>query len=167
MNDFLDTLVPVRMSFYFRPMKKLFSLCLMVTLVLAANSQYKKSRIGFSGYLSYDLNFETRSGTMKIPKIKNDRSGGNSGTLRVEVWLMRKKYKGSLSLQGYLLTDQRIGELKGGYYFYDLNYSFDWNIKVPPGRYYVVYILKEYDPKRYTDYVLGDYLCFDKQVVVK
>jgi hypothetical protein len=138
-----------------------FSIALLFAIPVTAQSS-----IHFQGNLGYDFNFVNKSGTINIRKIVNDRNGGTSGTLYVDVWLVRNKYYGSLSIEGQKLAHQRVGELQGGYQYTDLQYSLKWDQSISAGEYYVVYQLAEYSPQGNIDYVLLDYLCFDKKVIV-
>ncbi|MGV3658017.1 MAG: hypothetical protein ACO1NX_08680 [Chitinophagaceae bacterium] len=148
-------------------MKTNFLFVLALFVGLAASGQMSRTYIGFVGNFTYNFDNEFRKGTIKLPKISNKRSGGKSGTLKLEVWLTETKYYGALRWEGYRLFTKSLGTLQGGWAFNDLKYDFEWDMKPPTGTYYVSFILSEYNPTDGKDYVLADYLSFDQTFEVK
>ena len=154
--------------FMFAPMKTNFLFVLTLFIGMAAYSQSTGSGIAFVGNFTYNFDNEFSKGTIKLPKITNKRNGGTSGTLKLEVWLMKTKYYGALELKGYKVFTKKLGTLEGGWAYNDLKYDFDWEMKPAVGNYYVAFILTEYDPKgTAVDYALVDYISFDQTFEVK
>ena len=139
---------------------------LALFFALAANSQMSRTYIGFEGNFTYDLKNEFHRGTIKLPKINNKRNGGTSGTLRLEVWLLKDRYQGALQFKGHKIYTRQLGTLQGGWAYNNLKYDFEWEMKPPPGDYYVVFLLLEYNPSGGLDYALADYLTFHQKFTV-
>ena len=93
--------------------------------------------------------------TFGVAAIRNNRSGGTSGTLKLKVWATRTLYQGG-TISGYLLAEERLGQLRGGYSYTSLSYTKSWEVP-PAGTYYITMTVTEYDGQ---DFVM-DYVTFD------
>jgi len=105
------------------------------------------------GNVSYTI-----SGTsiaIKADKVANYRSGGTSGTLRLEVWATSSPYSGG-KITGYVMGTSVLGVLKGGYNFPSVNKSATFT-SPPSGSYYITMTLEEYTA---SGYVIVDYANF-------
>lgn len=88
-------------------------------------------------------------------KVSNNRSGGSSGSLRLQVWATSYPYSGG-SMSGYVIGTYSLGTLSGGYYYSNLSGTVSF--KAPPaGTYYTTLTLEEYDGGSYS---IVDYIAF-------
>ena len=93
--------------------------------------------------------------TFGAAAVANTRSGGTSGTLTLKMWATSAPYRGG-TINGYLLAEERLGELMGGYRYTSLSYTA--SLEAPPaGTYYITMTVTEYDGQ---DYIM-DYVTFD------
>src|SRR6266700_105732 len=56
---------------------------------------------------------------LSADKIQNNDFGGLSGTIRLELWAFSVPYPGTTI--GYKLASYVVGQLNGGFYFYNIN----------------------------------------------
>jgi hypothetical protein len=140
-------------------MRRILLLTVLCISILVASAQSRQ--IAFTGWNEYSIDFGTNTGNIKVGKVTNNRSGGKSGTLFVQVWLFNQPYA-NYSISGYKIADINIGELNGGWEFRDMQFPISWDIAVPAGTYNVAFLLVEYNPKPGGDYWTEDYLNFNQ-----
>jgi len=111
------------------------------------------------GKVGYTIDHSDSTVNLRIDKVRNKRSS-KSGTLKLNLWATDELHEGGC-ITGYIIATKTIGELKGGWYKYDINYWVDY--KAPPsGIYYITLGLEEYghDGK----YHIFDFVNFDKRI---
>jgi hypothetical protein len=132
--------------------KKILAVFVISSLCVFA---YAKE-LQFSGYTSYQRHGGTI--TLSADRIKNNRNGGKSGTLKVMLWATKYKYRGG-RINGYILGQSDLGQLYGNRYFNRIarNVTF---YSPPRGRYYMTLTLSEY---RYGRYEVVDYVNYSRK----
>jgi hypothetical protein len=98
---------------------------------------------------------------IRVNKISNRQLGGVSGTVKIKLWAVDTPYKGG-SLSGYVFAERKLGEIKGGWYKYDINPTVDY-IKPPSGKYFVVLTVNEYHKG---EWPISDWVNFDNMLNV-
>ncbi len=93
-------------------------------------------------------------------RVSNNRSGGTSGTLRLELWATTNA-PGSGSVNGYRLATDTLGTLQAGYYFSNINSGTFSYTQPPSGCYYISLLLTEFDG---TGYPYIDYALFSNRL---
>ncbi len=127
------------------------SAAMAVTLLTFGLSSARASTIELDGTFGYSISGTTLN--LDLGKIINNRNGGTSGSLRVQLWATSSPYTGG-SINGYILGTKDVGQLKGGYYFDSQKTS--TSFKNPPsGTYYVTLTLEEYTS---SGFVITDFL---------
>jgi hypothetical protein len=81
--------------------------------------------------------------TISVGKITNNRSGGKSGTLRLQVWATTSPYTGG-RISGYVLGTYSVGTLSGGFNFSSVKGTVPYDAP-PAGTYYTTITLEEYN----------------------
>ena len=128
---------------------------IVVGLASAANA----SNINIVGTVSYS--FVGGTGTLKADRIQNDSPGGTiSGTLRIELWAFATPYTGAAQ-NGYRMAQYVLGQLNGGFYFFNID-SGSIPFTLPPdGTWYLTFVVTEYtggptnqgyDPRDYVNF---------------
>lgn len=114
---------------------------------------------------TWNYNITSDHITISGGNITNTARGGNSGTLRLEVFLSKTTLGSSTSgyLNGYTVLSKQFEPLSGGYQYASANLSGDWEVRPPAGKYYVYLNLKEYSGY---DYQPVSYLLFNGQLDV-
>lgn len=126
---------------------------LAVTVLMLGSAPARADDIELDGTFGYSIN--STKLTFDLGKIANNRNGGTSGSLRVELWATSSPYTGG-TINGYILGTKDLGILKGGYYFRAKSTSVTY--KSPPsGTYYVTLTLEEYSS---SGFVIVDYVNF-------
>jgi hypothetical protein len=125
-----------------------FATTMMTVGVSSANA----NDIVLDGTFGYSIS-GTRL-TLDLGKIVNDRDGGKSGSLRVQLWATASPYSGG-DIYGYILGTKNIGQLEGGYYFHSMSASTTY--KRRHRDYYVTLTLEEYTS---AGFVIVDFLTF-------
>ena len=98
---------------------------------------------------------QSNSITFGAAAVRNRRSGGTSGTLKLKVWATTTPYQGG-TISGYVLASVTLGQLTGGYSYTSLSYT--RSLDVPPaGTYYITMTVTEYNGQ---DFIM-DYAAFD------
>lgn len=92
---------------------------------------------------------------IEVAKVTNLRSSGKSGSLRLRLWAVKKRYKGG-SIQGYVMGTRKLNPLKGGYQYTDINGAVPLT-RPPRGRYFTALTLEEYTS---SGWVVRDFLSF-------
>ena len=88
--------------------------------------------------------------------VSNNRTGGTSGTLRLEIWATSSPYSGG-TINGYVMGTRALGTLEAGFSFNDIS-GFVSFTSPPAGIYYTTIALEEYTD---AGYVIVDYVTFD------
>ncbi len=132
--------------------KRITLFALLIGILTSAKAQ----SIDMSGTVSYQALSPTIV-NLKVQKIQNYRVFGSiSGTLVLQGWASRSQYAGG-TMFGYKLAQVTLGQLKGGYYWSNINENI--NFTVPPahekGKFHMTMVLAEYTP---TGYVTVDYV---------
>ena len=133
-------------------LKKILILTLIQSLFIFA---YAKD-LQFSGYTSY----KRYGGVMNLSAdtVRNNRSQGVSGDLKIMLWATTRKYRGG-QINGYVVAESRLGRLRGNNYFPRV--SRDASFYAPPmGRYFMTLTLSEY---RYGRYEVVDYINYKRK----
>jgi len=120
------------------------------------------SQIEFIGDVGYEIDLDDSEATLYADKIKNNRSGGTSGTLKLFLFFTDSKYSGD-RLYGYPVAEYRFSsKLEADEYFYDVERTVEF--KFPPnGYYYVTMALSEWGGD---EYEVVDYVNFDDRVTI-
>ena len=93
--------------------------------------------------------------TYGVDRITNYRPYyTTSGTLAIQGWATSAPYYGGGTLVGYKLVESPIGTLQGGYYFSNVIRTQTLTSLPPPGYYYIVFVLAEWNGSQY---VTDDY----------
>ncbi|PLW92020.1 MAG: hypothetical protein C0592_13010 [Marinilabiliales bacterium] len=120
------------------------------------------AQIEFIGDVGYEIDLDDREAVLYADKVKNNRSGGTSGTLKLFLFFTESKYTGGY-LYGYPVAEYRFtSELEAGEYFYDVERTVDFELP-PDGYYYVTMALSEWGGD---DYEVVDYVSFDNRVEI-
>jgi hypothetical protein len=80
-----------------------------------------------------------------------------SGTLAIQGWATSAPYYGGGSLVGYKLVESPIGTLQGGYYFANVIRTQTITSLPPPGYYYIVFVLAEWNGSQYLTVDYGNF----------
>jgi hypothetical protein len=88
-------------------------------------------------------------------KVANGRSGGSSGSLRLQIWATTSPYSGG-GISGYVIGTLNLDPLPGGYSYNNLSRAVNYTAP-PSGTYYTTLTLAEYDSGSYG---IVDYLTF-------
>ena len=92
---------------------------------------------------------------IKVAKVANLRNSGKSGSLRLRLWAVKKRYKGG-RIKGYVMGTRNMNPLKAGYQYTDLGGKVA--LKRPPsGRYYTTLTLEEYTS---SGWAIRDFISF-------
>ncbi len=111
---------------------------------------------------SYDISGNTV--VLRADKIQNNEFGGRSGTIRLELWAFSSPYPGTTF--GYKLASYVLGQLDGGYYYYNIN-SGSIPFSLPAsGAWYFSLQVREYTATGSDGYTTRDYLNFSPYVRV-
>src|SRR3990167_6443905 len=92
-------------------LRVLSGLFLLITLLLGFTSAAQATSLTLSGGWSYQ--YGTNTVRLTVGKITNNASGGNSGSLRLELWAFSTPYDGT-ALPGYRLAQYQMSVLNGG-----------------------------------------------------
>jgi len=92
---------------------------------------------------------------IKATKILNGRSGGTSGTLRLQVWATRSPYSGG-TISGYIMGTRTLGTLPAGYSYNNIEGNVAFTAP-PAGTYHTTLTLAEYQNG---SFVIVDYVTF-------
>lgn len=123
-------------------------------LLLLACARPAIASIEMSGTASW-----TRDGSridISVSRVTSYRSGGISGTLRLQVWATTTPYYGG-TISGYIMGTRSLGQLNGGYEFSNISGYVPFR-SPPSGSYYTTMTLEEYTAN---GYVIIDYVTFD------
>lgn len=80
---------------------------------------------------------------LTVAKISNYRSGGTSGSLRLELWAFASPYDGT-AMPGYQLATYQLNPLSGGYAHNNVSSGSRSATRPPVGNWYMALLLTEY-----------------------
>jgi hypothetical protein len=96
--------------------------------------------------------------TYGVDRITNYRPYyTTSGTLAIQGWATSAPYFGGSTLVGYKLVESPIGTLQGGYYFANVIRTQTLTSLPPPGYYYIVFVLAEWNGSQYVTVDYGNF----------
>ena len=109
--------------------------------------------VNIEGNVFYSLGQTT--GYFTADRVANHRSGGTSGTLRLELWASTTS-PATGSVSGYRLATYTLGTLQAGFQYSNLNSGTFTYAQPATGCYYMTLLLTEFDGSGYPfiDYVL-------------
>jgi hypothetical protein len=81
----------------------------------------------------------------QVDNITNDRSGGTSGTLRLDLWATTSVPVYGQTISTYTLGTFTLGQLPGGYEFNNVDSGFVSYSPPPTGCFYITVALQEYN----------------------
>lgn len=123
-------------------LRVLSGLFLVITLLLGFTSAAQATSLTLSGGWSYQ--YGTNTVTLTVGKITNNASGGNSGSLRLELWAFSTPYDGT-ALPGYRLAQYQMSVLNGGSSYSNVS-SGSVTASLPPsGTWHMALLLTEYN----------------------
>jgi hypothetical protein len=95
---------------------------------------------------------------LQANEILNNEFSGISGTIRLELWAFSLPYPGTTI--GYKMASYVVGQLNGGYYFYNINSGSIPFTLPPPGTWYFSLQAREFVGGGGDGYVTRDYINF-------
>ena len=96
--------------------------------------------------------------TYGVDRITNYRPFyTTSGTLAIQGWATSAPYYGGGTLVGYKLVESPLGTLQGGYYFANVMRTQTLTSLPPPGYYYIVFVLAEWNGSQYVTVDYGNF----------
>lgn len=117
---------------------------LFATIVLSLSFSYaaRATSLTLSGGWSYQ--YGTNTVTLTVGKITNNATGGNSGSLRLELWAFSSPYDGT-AMPGYRLAQHQLSVLNGGSSYTNVS-SGSISATLPPsGTWHMALLLTEYN----------------------
>lgn len=128
----------------------LLALALAALLLPPFASHAAAKELYFSGNTAYS--YSNGQATLSAAMVRNDRRGGQSGSLRMILWATKTKYQGG-TITGWEIATADLDPLKGGYHFSDLRRTVPL-VPPPAGSYWMTLTLSEYNNGyRVMDYV--------------
>jgi len=112
----------------------------------------------FIGGFGFETNPRGKGIKMEIDEIAHQRPSGESGTIKIQLFLTKKPYSENPSQQGYIVMDFNMGKLKAGYSFKKFSKWLHYN-QPPPGNYYANLFVQEYTED---GFILHDVLTHNK-----
>ena len=141
------------------------SLVALLTLGLGFTGNAHATNVTLEGNLSLNINGDQI--TIRVAEVRNNETGGNSGSLRIKLWASPSAYPGSGSCcNGYQLAEFPINNgavLEGGYSYIDIERTLSF-VSPPAGTYRVVMVLLEYTAAN--GYVIRDYHNFSDSLQI-
>jgi hypothetical protein len=102
---------------------------------------------------------------LTVVQILNPNTGGETGTLRMELWAFPTPFTGQLE-NGYLLADYVLGQLNGGTEYNNVSEIVPY-MPPPNGTWYLAFLVTEYtDAAVDSGYVTDTYANFPNTLVV-
>ncbi|GMU42138.1 MAG: hypothetical protein AMXMBFR25_01240 [Lysobacterales bacterium] len=95
---------------------------------------------GNFGYQSFNNNTQVQ---ITAERVVNRRSGGTSGSLRLELWALAAPYNGG-SWSGYKMGQGSLNPLPAGFQYTNVSLTSSYSRPSQPGTYYVVLMLTEF-----------------------
>lgn len=114
----------------------------------------------FSGTWHYQIDYSQSTVHITGDKIENNATDGNSGTIKIQLFLTSTIYTGG-SITGYVLAESIFAPLSGGYYYHDIDKTVNFNATPPDGYYYLTLTLSEYTDE---GYIIQSYINFSEQI---
>lgn len=120
----------------------LSGLFVTIVLLLGFSSAAQATSLTLSGGWSYQ--YGTNTVTLTVGRITNNATGGNSGTLRLELWAFSTPYDGS-ALPGYRLAQYQMTGLNGGSSYNNVSSGSVTATLPPSGTWHMALLLTEYN----------------------
>ena len=98
--------------------------------------------LNFAGNVSYTITFASGTARLKADEVRNTRSSGVSGTLRMVLWFTSVPYPSASS--GYATAMYTLGTLSAGFSFFNVDSGPVAWFSPPNGIYYVTMTLEEF-----------------------
>jgi hypothetical protein len=118
-----------------------------------------------TGPYTYTIQPGGTSVQLTVAQILNGNSGGETGTLRLELWAFPAAYSGQLE-NGYILADYSLGQLAGGTEFNNVSEIVPYT-PPPNGTWHLTAFVTEYtDAATDSGYVTDAYANFPDTLVV-
>lgn len=103
---------------------------------------------------------------LQVDRIANRRSGGTSGSLRVELWATSTPYGGG-GLSGYKIGQTSFNPLSAGFSYVDIDRTVTQLVTPPNGTWYLVMTLTEFTGSASNDgYTIANYRNFSSPWVI-
>jgi hypothetical protein len=117
------------------------------------------TNVKLEGSWSYSIDYSEGSVHLTGYRVSNNETSGISGTLKLRIRLTSTEYNGG-TIGGTIMAEYTLGQLKGGYYYNNIDQNLKFNAP-STGNYYVTLTLLEY-----TDdgYIIMDYIKFDNKL---
>lgn len=131
---------------------------LFATIVLSLSFSYaaQATSLTLSGGWSYQ--YGTNTVTLTVGKITNNATGGNSGSLRLELWAFSSPYDGT-AMPGYRLAQHQLSVLNGGSAYNNVSSGSITATLPPTGTWHMALLLTEYNG---SSFVVRHYLLTTK-----
>jgi len=94
------------------------------------------------GTVSYLHEVSGSTVNMRADYVRNNNTGGTSGTLKLQLWATSSPFAGG-TITGYKFGEYTLGTLNGGFQFTNINVNPPFT-SPPAGTYYVSMLLAEY-----------------------
>jgi hypothetical protein len=104
--------------------------------------------VSMVGYRSWEHLAGASYVTLSVESIRNDRTGGVSGTLKLELWATATPPVPGQTISPYVLGAYTLGELQGGYRW-DNVVAYPAYTPPPDGTYWITMALLEYQGDRF------------------
>ncbi|MEK7772729.1 MAG: DUF1566 domain-containing protein, partial [Deltaproteobacteria bacterium] len=114
------------------------------------DSDYDKAPLTLGGPFNFTIDHKEKNVEFTVGLIENPRSGGRSGSIRVQLYAADHPFDGK-SISGVILSDHPLGLLKGGWGYRDTKFtnSLPKDTLEPGKSYYMTLILLEYYQGQY------------------
>jgi hypothetical protein len=120
-------------------MEILARICTACALLLVSATTYA-TNISMSGHIAY-RNWNSTSVVLSVDEVRNNETGGSSGTLFIELWACDGP---TIPANCYDVASYRLGELEGGFRYTNIS-SGTISAKNPPnGTYHIMVAVVEY-----------------------
>lgn len=131
----------------------LSGLFVVIVLFLSFSASAQATSLSLSGGWSYQ--YGTNTVTLTVGKITNNATGGNSGSLRLELWAFSTPYDGT-AMPGYRLAQYQMNVLNGGWAYNNVSSGSVTASFPPTGTWHMALLLTEYNGSTYAvrDYLL-------------
>lgn len=123
----------------------------------------KANGLDLVGTVGYTISPANGTVNMRVEEVRNSRSGGLSGTLRLELWATTNRPVFGETINGFRLGRYQFSQqLPGGFSFIDVNRTVAYT-PPPAGCYYINLLLLEFISSS-EGYIYQDFFTFDDRV---